>query len=496
MRHYLYLEDRRIAYVCGCFKGGVFTLRAAKTAELTRTGDVQEAAAFLRSAGLAGKSVIAAVGGSETVLREMRLPAASAKITRGMIRNEIAYFRRTAAATAVDMDFLERAGRGKEQHLLAYAMERERLEKRLLPLKEAGISCARLSVLPDCMAKFALRMGARRQTAVVAALESDQLRLCLVKDGHCLLNRNVRLNVRRFCDAGAEGLLYEEIADQIGKLVQFCEARTESETVQQVLILPGRLKDADAAAASVGGLLRLRCRCLRFDVRPSGKSPVAEEDIHFSAMVLCAAHRPEKGLCPVNLLAAERGLSRRGRGILPEGFGARCLLFAAANALAVAGIWCYLEAGTYRAQQKSRELSAYLAEDKGVAAYREKIARHQEQADDRAYQSRMEAATNKIRTMKCLTMEGFEVLEDCLAPGMDIQSVVYNKTTGYLSLRLTIPDSGEAPGYVERVRDSGYFTEVEYSSWGYGAEAAGEQTLSMEIKIRLTGKEGRQNAVQ
>ena len=73
MRHYLYLEDRRIAYVCGCFKGGVFTLRAAKTAELTRAGDVQEAAAFLRSAGLAGKSVIAAVGGSETVLREMRL---------------------------------------------------------------------------------------------------------------------------------------------------------------------------------------------------------------------------------------------------------------------------------------------------------------------------------------------------------------------------------------------------------------------------------------
>lgn len=92
MRHYLYLEDRRIAYVCGCFKGGVFTLRAAKTAELTKAGDVQEAVAFLRSAGLAGKRVIAAVGGSETVLREMRLPAASAKITRGMIRNEIVYF--------------------------------------------------------------------------------------------------------------------------------------------------------------------------------------------------------------------------------------------------------------------------------------------------------------------------------------------------------------------------------------------------------------------
>ena len=39
MRHYLYLEDRRIAYVCGCFKGGVFTLRAAKTAELTWAGE-------------------------------------------------------------------------------------------------------------------------------------------------------------------------------------------------------------------------------------------------------------------------------------------------------------------------------------------------------------------------------------------------------------------------------------------------------------------------
>ena len=124
------------------------------------------------------------------------------------------------------------------------------------------------------------------------------------------------------------------------------------------------------------------------------------------------------------------------------------------------------------------------------------MAKHQEQADDRAYQSRMEAAKNRIRTMKCLTMEGFEVLENCLAPGMDIESVVYNKDTGYLSLRITIPDSGEAPGYVERVRDSGYFTEVEYSSWGYGTEAAGKQKLSMELKIRLTGKEGRQNAVQ
>lgn len=160
------------------------------------------------------------------------------------------------------------------------------------------------------------------------------------------------------------------------------------------------------------------------------------------------------------------------------------------------GIWCYLEAGTYRAQQKSRELSAYLAEDKGVAAYREKIARHQEQADDRAYQSRMEAATNKIRTMKCLTMEGFEVLEDCLAPAWTFSPwfTIKPRDTSACASPYRIP--GRRPGYVERVRDSGYFTEVEYSSWGYGAEAAGEQTLSMEIKIRLTGKEGRQNAVQ
>ena len=114
-------------------------------------------------------------------------------------------------------------------------------------------------------------------------------------------NKSCLLYTSRFCDAGAEGLLYEEIADQIGKLGQCCEARTESETVQQVMILPGRLKDADAAAASVGGLLRLPCRCLRFDIRPAGKSQAAEEDIHFSAMVLCAAHRPEKGLSPVRM---------------------------------------------------------------------------------------------------------------------------------------------------------------------------------------------------
>ncbi len=496
MRHYLYLEDKRIAYVCGSFKGGVFALRAARTVEFARAGDVEEAAAFLRSMGLAGKRVVAAVGGGDIILREMRLPAASAPVTRGMIRNEIAYFRKTAAATAADMDLLERSSGGKEQHLLAYAAERERLVQRLLPLKEAGISCSRLRALPDCVAKFAFSMGAGERAAVVAAMEPNQLRLYLVKAGHCLLNRNLRLNVSRFCEAGANALLYEEIADQISKMIQFCEARTEADSVEQVMLLPGSLGDAKAAAAAVGHILKVPCACVEPEIRICGKMEPDSPDIHFSALALCCADRPGKGLCTVDLLAAERGLARPRPNRLPETFGARCLFFAAANALAVAGIWCYLEAGTSLARQKSAEISAFLSADEGAAAYRELMARRQQLAVNSAARSRLRETEQAVWGMKCLTMEDYEVLERCMVPGMAIESAVYSADTGYLSLKLTIPNGAEAPGYVERVRESGYFPEVEYSAWGYSPDDPEGQEFYLEMRIGLTGKEGRQNASQ
>lgn len=496
MRHYLYLEDKRITYVCGCFKGGVFSLRAAKTAEFAKAGDVEAAVEFLNSLGLSGKHVVAAVGGGDAILREMRLPAASAPITRGMIRNEIAYFRKTAAATAVDMDVLERSKRGKEQHLLAYAIELERLDMRLLPLKEAGISCSRLRALPDCMAKLAFSMGSGRGAAVVAALEPDQLRLYLVKGGHCLLNRNIRMNVKRFCEAGAETILCEEIADQIGKLVQFCQARTEADTVERVMILPGNMRDANGVTAALRNVLGLPCTCIPLNIRMSKKAESVSQDLHFSALALCAADHPAKGLRTVDLLTWSRSPARWRLGILPDGFGARCLLFAAVNALAVAGIWCYLETGAALARQNAAEISAYLSEDEGAVSYREVMARSRELAGDRAYRNRVSAAAEGIREMKCLTLEDYEILENCLYSGMAIESAVYSGETGYLSLRLAIPNPEDAPNYVERVRESGRFPEVEYSSWGYGTEASDSQELYLEMRIKLTGKEGRQNAVE
>lgn len=494
MKHFLYLEDKRITYIHGRFTAGGFTVKAAKAVVLV-SGNGEDLPGLLRTLGLAGKLVTAAVGGGETMLREMRLPAASARTTRKMICNEIARSRKAGVSVAADMDILGVDKTKKQQHLMACAIERERLKRWMSVLREAGISCTGLLTLPDCVAKLVSLLGAGEKAVVVAALEPDQLRLYLVKSGHCLLNRNLRLNVNRFRQAGAEALLYEEAADQIQRVMQYCEARTGAERVEQVLLMKDGLSGGAEAGAALSSLLNCPCSQMEVQIRPA-KGAVIGEDIHFGALALCAAGSAGGNMRPVNLLTCERESAGRGNRFLAGGFGTRCILFAGVNILAVAVAWIYLEAGAAGAIRHAVSISASLEEHDGYAAYEDYQDNRLERERLRALQRDVEEAEDKIRSVKEFGMADYQVLWDSLGPGMAIEAVTYDGEKGLLEVRLSFPEPGAAPDYVERVRESGRFQKAAHSAWRYETGGPGQGAFYLELTVDLTGEEEIGDAAQ
>lgn len=484
MKHYLYLEPGRLFYLCGRPESDGFTVKDARMVEILEDDGPEAYAGAIRTLGLSGKRVIAALGGSEVYLKEMRLPAASRRVTRRMICNEIAYLRKTGRPLAVDMDVLEMERGAKGQHLLAYAAGRDTLERWMAAFREARVNCAGVCVLPDCVAKMTARYGEREESAVVMALEPDQLRLYLVRGGHCLLNRSIRLNVKGFCEAGAEELLCEELADQAQKAAQFSEARPNGETPARVYLLTSGLDRPDDLAERLGALMEIPCEYMRFALRRVGGEG---NEIHFSTLAVCSAVRDRRRCRPVNLMdSGRRGVRRNGR--QSRDMGTRCLLAVGLNALAVAVIWGYLEFGTAGDMRRAEEVSAQMAQNGGHEIYRELMERKRERERGLEYQNQMKQNETLVGSTKHMRLGDYRVLSDCLEAGMEIESLVLDGKTGLLNVRVSIPAPGAAPDYVERVRGCGRFAGVEHSGWEYGEEPSGG--LWLELQVDLNAREG------
>lgn len=484
MKHYLFLEPGRLFYLCGRPESDGFTVKDVRTVEFLEDDGPEAYAGAIRALGLSGKRVTAALGESDVYLKEMRLPVASRRVTRRMICNEIAYLRKTNLPLAVDMDVLE-IGRGAGgQHLLAYAAGTGTLETWTAAFKEAKVKCTSVCVLADCMAKFAARYGEWDESAVVMALEPDQLRLYLVKGGHCLLNRSIRLKVKRFCEAGAEELLCEELADQVRKAAQFCEARPAGETPARAYLLASGIDRPDDLAERLAALINIPCESMRFALR---RVDGAGSDPHFSTLAVCSAVRDRRRCRPVNLMASGRkAVHRNGR--QSRDMTTRCLLAVGINALAVAAIWGYLEYNTAGYTRRAGELSARMAQSGGDEIYREILARKRETEQGLEYQRQIKNNERLVRRTKHMRPGDYQALSDCLEAGMEIESMVLDGETGRLRVRVSIPAPGAAPDYVERVRGCGRFAGAEHSGWEYGEEPSGG--LWLELQVDLNAREG------
>lgn len=489
MKYYLCLEEKQITYICGRCGADGFVIKKAGRADIEEGGPEDALDSFIRLNGLRNRRIVVSGAYPEMICKELQLPAVSRHLIRKMVYNEIAYSRENSAALVADLDKLPSGENEKERHVLAYAVDRAQLEGKLVELRRAGLCCERLLVLRDCMARLACWYKKNPAAAVMVELDEKQVYLRLVKEGHCLLSRNIRLNVQQFCEENDMEFLYEELADQIRKLLQFYSKRNEVDTVKRIIMMPGRVTSAVEAAECIQDILEIPVDCLEPQVRCAKGTGPLELSVYGRVLAVCAADQQFKRRETPDLLRARNLVMLSGNGLFSAGRGARLLLLAGINAAAVMGLWLYARAGLLDTAGMIRENSEYMQEGDRQERYLEYLEQQKTASLKGNRKQELERQERRLRKTKRLSMEDYDTIADCLDGDMSLESMAYSGRTGILDMTISMSGPELGPELVEQIRLSEHFPRVSHSLWQYKPDAWENHRIYLDISSLLNAKE-------
>ncbi len=488
MKYYLCLEEKQITYICGRCGADGFVIKKAGCVD-TGTEPLEESlSSFISSNGLMDKRMVVSGIYSEIICKEMHLPSASKRLTRQMIYNEIAYSRENSGALVADMDILRPRENKKERHVLAYAASRTQLEGKFGEFRQAGLHCERLLVLRDCMAKLACWYKNNPAAAVMVELDEHQVYLRLVKEGHCLLSRNIRLNVQHFCEENAMEFLYEELTDQIRKLMQFYSKRNEADTLKRIIMMPSRITSAEAAAEYIQDTLEIPVDCLDLQVRCAKGTGPLDLSVYGRVLAVCAADQQFKRRDTPDLLRARNLAMLSGNGLFTVGRGARLLLLAGVNAAAVMGLWLYTRADMLDTMGMIRENSEFMQEGDRQEQYQQYLEQQKNASARGDVEQDMKRQEWRLRNIKCLSMTDYDTIVNCLDEDMSLESMAYSSQTGTLDMTISMSGPESAPELVEQIRLSEHFPGVSHSLWRYEADVWENDRIYLDISSMLNPK--------
>ena len=496
MKYYLCLEEKQFTYIYGRCGTDGFDIKKAGFVENAGGGLAEILGSFIRANGLKGRRMAVSGVYSETVCKELRLPAVPLRLMRQMVYNELAYSRENGGPLVAGLDILPSWENEKGRRVIAYAMDQKQLEETIRDMRRSGFWCDRLLSMRDCMAKLAYWSRKEPSAAVMVELEETQVQLRLIREGHCLLSRNIRLNVRQFCEENAMDFLYEELADQIRKLMQFYSRRNGTDTVRRIIMMPGRTVDVKAGAEMIQDSLELPVDCLEPQVRCAGGVGPLDLSVYGKVLAICAADQQyPRNKTPDLLRARNRLLSSKG-GLIPAGRMARLLLLAGVNAAAVAGLWLHARIGVADAMGRIQEHAAYMQEDNRQERYREYLQQEKNGSAMGSIAMEMRRREELLRETKRLSMADYRAVADCLEPDMSLESMAYNLQAGTLDMTISMSGAGQAPALVEQLRLSGHFPGVSHREWRYEADLWGNDRLLLELGAALEAKEDGNDQIQ
>lgn len=489
MKYYLCLEEKQFTYICGRCGTDEFVIQKAGCLE-TEAGKLEETLErFVCSNGLKDRRMVVSGTYSELICKELHLPAVSMRLTRQMVHNEMAYSRENSAPLVADIDILPPGENKKERHVLAYAIDKKHLEGKIGELRRAGLRCERLLVLRDCMARLDCWYRKNPGAAVMVELDESQVYLRLMKEGHCLLSRTIRLNVHHFCEENAMEFLYEELADQIRKLMQFYSKRNEADTVKRIIMMPSRITSAGDGAAFIQNMLEIPVDCLEPQVRCANGTGPLDLSVYGRVLAVCAADQQFKRRETPDLLRARNLAMLSGSGRFPVGRSARLLLLAGVNAAAVTGLWLHTRTGVLETEGMIREHWAYLQEDGRQERYQIYLDQEQDVSAKEAMEEDMELQERRLRKTKYLSMADYRTIVDCMDGEMSLESMSCSGQTGTLDMTISMSGPAHGPELVKQIRLREHFRGVSHNLWWYELDAWEKERVYLDISSLLNAKE-------
>lgn len=484
MKHYICVEEHEITYICGTYKvsGGMSgrgTVVVSEVSGIPAGCNLDGIFAELsRSYGLAGKKIILVMG-RDICSQHVRVPRAGKRAVRRMARNEL-IAGNTAGISCLTAVDIQKGPRDTSVNAVVYYMERARLNPYLHAMEQAGMVHAGTLMIPDCTA-VASHVMCKSRSSLVIDVEKEGLGLYAVEEGHCLAWKSSPLRAGRFCERNAEELLYEEIAEQARRILKDLDCGESRFRPERAILVGNCFPDTDRAASFLEKRLDMPCAGAVFErsCKAAGASPGA-----LAAVV--AGSLPGSRTLKLTSGPDREKVRRSG------GFGAVCsrrfLVFFLANLLLATGAGSYIRVLEDRAAGELAQLETSMSDPTFKEQY-DRINRLDSEMI-RA-NARMEARRELSgEAAGALDRNAFEALTGAMEAGMKTEAVIYEHATHTLELILSQEYSGQVPGYVERVRDSGVFVSVNHSLWEKREDNGTERVYA---SVRAVLKEGEQN---
>lgn len=463
MKHYICLDGNKIYYIFGKANVSGFVVKEAEMLVLPEDGKLDVLNEFVQKYKLNNKRVTLSLG-SGLLFREFKLPKANSKLLRKMVKNELTYALGYEKEMAIS--FLP-----KEDRLLTYAIPKADLDKQLELLNKVGIHIEKVLVLSNCMGNMIEKQYPKKKIVLVVEVNDNQVRLQLIQNGYCLLTRNIRLNVKQFCDTKAYELLYEEVSDQLSKVIAFHASKNKKDAINEVVLISNYLDDCRPMAEFINKTLKIACSPIQWNIRcVDAKKEEMAINCYSAMATICHNFKNKKG--NLDFLAEEK---RDKRDYKKEIIESKIFVFTSILALNIAlllGVWLYYYKSNKENIETLNAIQAYIEKPDVIEK-----ANLSETIENQAIQLQnslktMDQEKNVITTKKWLNKSDYYNLMEDFAEGMTIKELHFNDSL--LEVVYYANSASDIADLFERVKERENYNILEYKKWVVEEDSFGE----------------------
>lgn len=491
MKHCICLEGSRILYIGGSVTSKGLEVRRADMAVFSDETRAAAIKAFVKKNRLHGRRVYLALD-SGILFSMINLPNARSKVLQEMAHNELtASIGNGQELIVCSVPFKESAD-GRQMTVLTFTMFEREFQDQLKVLEAAGLRIRRAYVLSDCIGEMMQLIYPHQKLMIQIEAMEHQLRLLLIDNGRCILARNIRLNVRHFCETAADHLLYDEIAEQVSRMIQFHIGRNKEDEIEKIIFLSGVVTDKEAAVKCLGELLNLPCEYQVFPFHTTGNpDPVLVRHCHHALAVLVKAGGRQRDR--VELLAAGRYTRNKqiqsGRNYSGMRFG----MLLSANIIILLGISALLYGRNIYYAGTVEILADYVNQQDRQSRYRDVVRDLETLAGIREHEAFLIAGMALVDNQNLLQSKDYEVIWMAMSDDMKLEGLRYDDRDGIYQADIVAASPREVTELIVRIRKEDHFESVSHNYWRQIRGTEGQ--LHYATTILATVKRGQADAV-
>lgn len=464
MKYYICVDEDRILYVHGCFKkyagAGRRRLEVKEWETVEPEPDMAGALARLCERHDLGGKRINLVLGRDLDRAVFSVPRAGRRAMKKMVSNELIARENGTANYIVSVDTHMSRRKGMTP-VTVYYMDSRRLSAYRDAVEDNKMICAGVLMMPDCMALMAREFW-KENRILVLDVEAESVGYYMVSMGHCLASSMTALRPVCFSREGALDLLYEEMAEQAGNLLENQGELTGGFAPECLVLMAPGLEEAKGAAGYLEKKLNIPCYIRTPEVYGDGADG---PPVNIQCLAACAAGALGGKKRPLELTVSGYG-HRKPRSIgLSASLSRGWAVFLLANGLAAAAISFHCVYLGYLAGQELSRMEQAVG-DPELRERCEKARQMEGEIRERmALSEDTQAMEDAASGEHALGMDDYRAFTDAMGTGMKIESMVYEEEAGSLQMVISMEHAGDVPDYVDRLKASGRFLKVGHRLW-------------------------------